>query len=168
MTTEDVFEKLKEWFPSNILSIKGPDIGVNGESWIEVDPIAIIEIIKYLKEEREFLFDYLACETAIDLGENIAIVYILFSYSLRQKLIIKTLVPADRPVVQTVEDIWGAANWYEREIFDLFGVLFHGHSNLRRIMLPEDWVGHPLRKSYREPIEFRRISHKRVSSIKEP
>lgn len=166
MNLEQISEKLKNRFLDAVLGLTSPENGVPGEAWIDVKSSSIGEITKFLKEDPELLFDYLACQTAIDEGEKITIVYILFSYPLGHKAIIKAQIPADRPEIQTVEDCWGAANWFEREIFDLFGVLFKGHSNLRRIMLPHDWVGHPLRKNYKEPVEYRRISHKRDSSIK--
>jgi NADH-quinone oxidoreductase subunit C len=166
MNTKEIFEKLKNQFSEDVLRIEVPEEGVPGESSIYVNPGQISDITKFLKEDSELLFDFLSCETAVDLGDKIEVVYILFSYFLRHKVIVKAQIPAERAEIRTVENVWGAANWFEREIFDLFGVLFHGHSNLRRIMLPEDWVGHPLRKNYEDPVEYRQISHKRESSLK--
>jgi len=65
------------------------------------------------------------------------------------KLTLKVLLPRDNPVVPSVERVWRAADWHEREAYDLFGIIFEGHHNLKRILLPEDWEGHPLRKDYK-------------------
>lgn len=166
MNIEEIFEKLKGRFSEAVVRLETPEEGVDGESWIVVKASDIKSIGKFLKQDPDLFFDYLACETAVDEIEKITMVYILFSYPLRHKVMIKAEIPRDRPEIETVEDLWGAANWFEREIFDLFGVLFHGHSNLRRIMLPEDWIGHPLLKDYKEPEEYRGWSHQRETSIK--
>ena len=71
-------------------------------------------------------------------------------------------MPRDNPKVATVESVWKVANWFEREVYDLFGVIFDGHSDLRRIMLPEDWTGYPLRKDYVEQEEYDGISTQRA------
>jgi NADH-quinone oxidoreductase subunit C len=76
-------------------------------------------------------------------------VYHLYSFALNQKLVVKVLVPKSNPVVPTVSDVWATANWHEREAFDMFGMTFEGHPDLRRILCPEDWEGYPLRKDYK-------------------
>ena len=73
------------------------------------------------------------------------------------QIIIKTIVPKESPRLFTVEHLWKAANWHEREIYDLYGVVFDNHSDLRRILLPDDWQGHPMRKDYQEPDMYRGI-----------
>ena len=82
----------------------------------------------------------------------------MFSYPKKREISIKLRVPSDNPVVQSVESVWPAANWHEREAFDLMGFDFEGHSDLRRILLPPDWEGHPLRKDYKEKAEYRGVS----------
>jgi NADH-quinone oxidoreductase subunit C len=79
--------------------------------------------------------------------------------------VLKVDLPRDTPKIATVENIWKVANWFEREIFDLFGVIFEGHSDLRRILLPEDWEGFPLRKDYIEQEEYDGISTQRAPLV---
>jgi NADH-quinone oxidoreductase subunit C len=74
--------------------------------------------------------------------------------------------PRDNPVVQTVENVWKAANWLEREIYDLLGVVFTGHCDLRRLLMPEDWIGYPLRKDFVEPEEYHGINTRRESLLR--
>ncbi len=95
----------------------------------------------------------------------IEVVYHLFSYRHRHAVVVKAAASRDAPTLPTVSTVWRAAIWQEREIFDLLGVVFTGHPDLRRILLPEDWVGHPLRKDYVEPTEYHGISTKRESLL---
>lgn len=111
----------------------------------------------YLASDEGLHFNSLMCLTAIDLGEELQVVYHLFSIKHRHKLTVKVNAPKDNPKVPTVEGIWPTAGWHEREAFDLVGVEFEGHADLRRILLPEDWEGHPLRVDYEFPKEYRGI-----------
>jgi NADH-quinone oxidoreductase subunit C len=77
--------------------------------------------------------------------------YAILSHKLKERIRLRVMVDGDRPAVDTITTVWPSANYYEREVFDLFGVTFEGHPNLRRIMMPEEWSGHPLRKDY--PVE---------------
>lgn len=98
-------------------------------------------------------FDCLSCLTGIDRGEQIEIVYHLFSYSKKETLVLKTSVPKNNAIVPTVSHIWPSANWMERETFDMVGVKFLGHPDLRQILLPEGFEGHPMLKDYKEKEE---------------
>lgn len=112
----------------------------------------VVRVLFILRDE--FDFESLMCETASDKRDRIVLIYHLFSTKHRQKLAVKVELPREEPRVETAEEVWRAANWYEREIFDLFGVEFVGHSDLVRIMLPQDWEGHPLLKDYSPAPEY--------------
>ncbi|MEI6046739.1 MAG: NADH-quinone oxidoreductase subunit C [Chloroflexota bacterium] len=109
----------------------------------------VVEILRYLRDVERFTM--LEDVTAIDWypkEPRFQVVYNLLSIE-RQKVIrIKVDLPAQNPTIATVTNLWPGANWYEREVFDLFGINFEGHPDLRRIELPEDWDGHPLRRDY--------------------
>lgn len=124
---------------------------------IKVAPEAISDLAKYLLEKPELRFNSLMSLSAVDLGEELQVVYHLFSLEHRHKMTIKVNVPKDTPKVQTVSKVWPTAGWHEREAYDLLGVVFEGHEDLRRILLPDDWEGHPLRKDYEFPKEHRGI-----------
>ncbi len=115
----------------------------------------ILKIIRFLKEEPEIQMDFLKDLTAVDyLGKKVPrfeVVYHLYSIKFRHMIRIKAEVPEEDPVIDTVVPIYRGADWHERECYDMFGITFRGHPDLRRILLPEDWEGHPLRKDY--PLE---------------
>jgi len=135
---------------------------------IMVSPAAIVPVCQFLKDEPDLAFDALSNESGVDYKAKnvIEVVYHLYSYGQRHSIVLKVDAPRDNPVVPTVEHVWKAANWLEREIYDLLGVTFEGHTDLRRLLLPEDWVGHPLRKDYVEPEEYHGISTRRESLLK--
>ena len=93
-------------------------------------------------------FERLTMVTAVDYGEVFTLVYRLKSSMLGAGLFLKCDVPRSQPRIESFYDLWPAADWQEREVFDLFGIEFDGHPDLRRILLPDDWEGHPLRKDY--------------------
>jgi len=102
-----------------------------------------------LKHHRGYLF--LSDVTAVDRYPSeprFEVVYHLLCHDRKDRLRLKCRLPGDAPELDSVTGVWRAANWYEREVFDLFGVRFSGHPDLRRILMPEDWEGHPLRKDY--------------------
>jgi NADH-quinone oxidoreductase subunit C len=156
-----IHENLKMRFGDNVgeVTVDAPDpfIFITAAGWPEV--------AEFLRDEPGYEFDYLAVVTAVDLGDNFQSVYHLLSLTHRHSLVIKVEVPRDKPEVPSVAHVWAAANWHEREEWDLMGVVYTGHPDLRRIMLPEDWVGHPLRKDYEEPKEYHGIAHERASVL---
>jgi NADH-quinone oxidoreductase subunit C len=129
----------------------------------------IVEVCRFLKAEPGLELDFLEDLTAIDWPKRnvIEVVYHLLSYTHRHSIVLK--VEADRasPIVPTVEGVWKTANWFEREVYDLFGVTFEGHPDLRRIMLPDDWIGHPLRKDYQEAGGYHGLSNVRENPLVE-
>jgi NADH-quinone oxidoreductase subunit C len=165
MTTHDVHERLKARFGDDVGPLSEPKI----DPFCVVKRERIVEVCRFLKSEPGLDFDFLEDETAVDWPKRnvIEIVYHLLSYRHRHTLVLK--VEADRaaPSVPTVEGVWKTANWFEREIFDLFGVDFPGHPDLRRIMLPDDWIGHPLRKDYQEAGGWHGINNVRENPLVE-
>ena len=151
MTPQEIVEKLSVKFGSV------SDIGIEAkldnpvDPYIKISPNHILEVTKYLRDDEEMLFDFLSCLSGVDLKGKLAVVYQLFSMVKRHKITLKVEVPTENPNVQSVESIWKSANWHEREAFDLYGINFTGHPDLRRILLPYDWEGHPLRKDYQVP-----------------
>ncbi|MCD6659963.1 MAG: NADH-quinone oxidoreductase subunit C [Lentimicrobium sp.] len=148
MTAAEIFEKLGSEFGSAILSLTEEPAT---DSFITVDPAQLFDICHTLRDEESLLFDYMMSLSALDLGENLGVVYHLYSMTHRHKIVIKVSVSKENPVVPSVERIWRTADWHEREAYDLLGVKFDGHHNLIRILLPYDWEGYPLRKDYVTP-----------------
>jgi len=119
------------------------------EQYFDVPATRLVELCQFLKSDTNLSFDYLSFMTAIDWKTHFEVVYYLFSNTFKQKVVIKVkLENREKPEIPTVTGIWPTADWQEREAFDLFGIYFTGHYNMRRILLPEDWEGYPLRKDY--------------------
>ena len=165
MKADEIHERVAQQFPGKIS-------GFNGEAkdpYFQVGPEVIVDVCRYLRDEGDVKFDILSDLTALDIPKEnkIQIVYHLYSYTPKNQIVLKVDLSRDDPRIATVEKVWKVANWLEREVFDLFGVFFEGHSDLRRIMLPEDWVGHPLRKDYVEQEEYDGISTEREPLVRE-
>lgn len=124
---------------------------------LKVAPEALTDLTPYLRDGEKLRFNSLMCLSGLDLGEELQVVYHLFSIEHRHKMTIKVHVPKEDPKVPTVSKVWPTANWHEREAYDLIGVVFEGHEDLRRILLPDDWAGHPLRKDYEFPKDHRGV-----------
>ena len=119
-----------------------------GQNFIVTTPDAAVPVLEYLKLEADF--DYLVDVTAVDWPkrpDRFDLVYIVYSFSRNERVRIKTAIP-DGFKPRTAVDVHLTANWLEREVFDMFGIEFAGHPDLRRILMPEEWQGHPLRKDY--------------------
>lgn len=144
------------------------------DPWIQVSPSALVEVCEFLRDEPSLDFrhlndlcgcDYLETDPkkAAKFGHepHVEVVYNLSSLKHKHYLKLKVSVPrwkddqpGSLPVVPSVSSVWGIANWHEREAYDLVGIDFGGHPNLRRILCPEDWTGHALRKDYDFPLEY--------------
>jgi NADH-quinone oxidoreductase subunit C len=126
------------------------------ELTLEIAPPKIVSVCGFLKYDQRFV--RLSTVTGVDrypAEPRFEVVYHLHSIERNLRLRLKCRLPGADPVIESVTSVWRSANWYERETFDLFGIRFINHPNLRRIMMPEDWYGHPLRKDY--PITGSRI-----------
>lgn len=163
MEAQETYASLEKLFPGKVRDFKGDVL----EPYLNVEKEHIVEICHFLRTAQSFRFEVLSDLTAIDWPkeEKIQIVYHLFSYAHKHQVILKVDLLRDNPKIATVEEQWKVANWFEREVYDLFGVIFEGHSDLRRIMLPEDWVGFPLRKDYIEQEEYDGISTQRAPLV---
>ena len=122
---------------------------------VTVAPDKLHELLKSLKERPDTNFDYLFCITGVDIQEKLQVVYHLESTIHLHQIVLKTAT-ADRekPVLDSVVDLYRGAELHENEIFDLFGIVFKGHPNLRRMFMPDDWNGYPLRKDYVDDVNI--------------
>lgn len=161
----DVFELLNAEFADAVRDAIAdglhPSITVAAERWHDV--------ALFLRDDGRLGFDWLRCISGVDHVEDkrLTAVYHLHAtqrpanplgmWALRHEIAVKIHVDRDHPQVPSVADVWPAANWHEREAFDLLGIVFEGHPDLRRILCCEDWVGHPLRKDYEFPLEYHGI-----------
>lgn len=146
MTPEQIHDKLKSEFAEAVLDFNDDVF----DPYIKVVPEKIFEIAKFLKEDAELDFTSLMCLSGMDYGAEspLGVVYHLHSMKHKHKIAIRVDLPGDNPALPSVERIWRTADWHEREAFDLFGIHFEGHRDLRRILCPDDWEGYPLRKDY--------------------
>ncbi len=165
MKASEIYEKVAQEFP-------GVTSAFNGEAMdpcFTVNSDRIKEVCLCLRDGPELKFEVLSDLTALDFPKEnkIQVVYHLQSYTHGHLIVLKVDLPRDQPSITTMEGVWKVANWFEREAFDLFGINFEGHSDLRRIMLPEDWKGHPLRKDYLEQEEYDGISTQREPLVRE-
>lgn len=165
MTAKEIFERVNELCPGAATDLEEECL----DPFFKVNAANLKEVCLALRDDGALKFSVLSDLTAVDLPtENvIQVVYHLYSYEPPQQIVIKADVDRDAARIATVEDVWKVANWFEREVFDLFGVLFEGHSDLRRILLPEDWVGYPLRKDFVEQEEYDGISTEREPLVPE-
>ena len=142
--SQNVCKKIAEKFPESIDKEQNKD-------WIQLKPENWLEIAKWLKSNESLYFDSLQCNTGMDLGEGILESrYNLHSMKHLHNIEIRIKVSVEKPDIPSVEEVWRVADWFERETYDMFGINFIGHRDLRRILLPEDWEGWPLRKDYEE------------------
>lgn len=167
LTLESILERIKERDPQSVIGT-----APNGARWIRVTPSRILDVARLLKDDSALCFEQLCCLTGVDLlkyfappdvspSEQFACVYDLYSVSLGHSVRLKVKVPRSAPEVPSVESVWGVASFFEREIFDLYGVVFAGHHDLRRLLLPPDWEGYPMRKDYEYPLAYGGVEFRR-------
>lgn len=145
-----VVERLRAWSPNAISEI----IEFRGETTIVLPRNLLRDAALRCRDDKALQFNLLSDATCLDrypLESRFELNYHLVSIPQRQRVRLRVRLPGDDPVVDSLVPVWPGANWLEREIFDLFGIRFNEHPDLRRILLPEDWEGYPLRRDY--PVE---------------
>lgn len=128
-----------------------------------IDSRDLLPVCRRLFEDPALYFDMLSCVTGLDNGPGAAtmeVLYHLYSIPFNRSLVLKVILTRDKPEVESVSGIWKSANWLEREVYDMFGIHFDNHPDLRRILMPNDWVGYPLRKDYQHQELYRDIKVK--------
>jgi NADH-quinone oxidoreductase subunit C len=173
MDAQGIYNRLEAAFQSRLVARDFEAI----DPWIEIKPEGLFDACRFLQQEHDLKFDMLNCITAVDYCEpdekkaaqvkwqpHLELLYHLSSTVHRHRIVLKVGLPrwkddrpGELPEVQSVSQIWSTAEWHEREVFDLSGVRFLGNPDLRRILCPEDWQGHPLRKDYQQPSEYHGI-----------
>jgi NADH-quinone oxidoreductase subunit C len=148
MIPSEITELLKARFGDAVLDAKPEGVI---DPWVKIAPDRIREVAQFLRDDRT-QFDTLMCLSGMDYtGGKLGVVYHLASTTLGHKITLKVEVSAGTPRVQSVESVWKTADWHEREAYDMIGIVFDGHPDLRRILCPYDWEGYPLRKDYKVP-----------------
>ncbi len=147
MTNDELKTKIETQFKDSAQSVA---LSTQGEVLLTVKSETYLAVAQALKENGEFAFDHLSSLTAVDYPKEnkITVVSHLWSYTKKHQLTLKLDVPRATPLAPTLENVWKSANWFEREVFDLYGVVFENHTDLRRIMMPDDYLKYPLRKDF--------------------
>ena len=164
-TAEEIFNQLKEKFGSSVIELK-TDKPV--EPFVIVNPLEVDKICLFIQAENDLQFDSLMNLSGVDdangtkekdekgletiKGGTLSVYYHLESTKLKHKLTLKVSTDREKPEVVTVTEVWKGADWHEREAYDMYGIIFLNHPDLRRILMPYDWeFGYPLRKDYKNP-----------------
>ena len=148
MNNEELKSRLSELFPTEAFE--------EGTEWLTVmaDPTAWKEFAHQLRFNDELNFDFLFCITCVDWKTHFTMVYHLRSTTHKHIIVVKSKLDRINPEIETVCDIWRTAEFHEREAYDLFGVKFINHPDLRRLFMTDEWVGWPLRKDYEDPVNM--------------
>ena len=155
MTSREIAQMLGTNFGGKILAAlpddKHPRVHVAAADWRA--------IAEFLRQDPALQLDWLQNLSGVDYvaDEKMCVVYDLWSSDLRHEFAVKVYFDRENPHIPSVSDLWRAADWHEREAFDMFGIIFDGHPDLRRILCADDWVGYPLRKDYIFPREYHGI-----------
>jgi NADH-quinone oxidoreductase subunit C len=148
LSPTNIHDKLKARFGDAILEFK-PDAVV--DAWIKVAPEKILDVCLFARDEESLKFDAVMCLSGVDYKNELGVVYHLHSMTHDHKIVLKVILPKEKPHVPSVQGVWKTANWHEREAYDMMGIIFDGHPDFRRILCPDDWEGYPLRKDYKVP-----------------
>jgi len=148
MTKDELRDFIVEHFEGKLTLL---DTG-RYDPFFEVKPADLVETARALRDDEQLRFDFLCCISGVDTGERFEVVYSLASTINCYRVDIKLFLPYDAAEVDSLIDIWLGANWFEREVWELYGINIRNHPNLTRFLLPEDWnQGHPMRKDWDAP-----------------
>ncbi len=142
--------RIRDWRPESVAGL----ISFRGELTVIIYREHLRPLAEFMQSDHGMAFHFLSDITGLDrfpIEPRFELNYHLLALARRETLRLRVRLPGDDPVIESVVPVWPTANWHEREIFDLLGVRFEGHPNLRRMLLPDDWEGYPLRKDY--PVE---------------
>lgn len=167
MTPEAIFQRLQDELGAEAVIEIHADPAREKDAWIKVFPAKIEAVCERLREDPELDCEYLECITGVDYPKEnaIAVVYHVYSFTKKHRVVLKAFCDRAAPSLPTIVNVWSAANWQERECFDLLGVDFQGHPDQRRLLLPDDWEGHPLRKDYTEKESYHGIPTVRPNPV---
>jgi NADH-quinone oxidoreductase subunit C len=173
MTSAEIIALLEEKFGDRIKAKKPDAI----DPFIVIEPENLLEVCRFLRDDPRLRFEFLNCVSGVDYLEldpkkapksgfdpHLEVAYHFSSFTHKHRLVVKLILPrwkgnkpGELPEVPSLTPLWETAEWHEREVYDLTGVWFTGHPELTRILLSEDWEGHPLRKDYEFPLEYHGI-----------
>jgi NADH-quinone oxidoreductase subunit C len=159
MTIEDAAARLKAGLPDIMTEVHR---GQAGDPWLTIPPASVLSVLRFLRDELGHAF--LSNLSGVDDGTSLTVVYHVARPGDADCLALKAVLPRDAAIVESVSGLYGNAGWFEREAFDLLGIRFQNHPDPRRLMMPDDWEGHPLRKDYAPPAEYRGIPCDRPDS----
>jgi NADH-quinone oxidoreductase subunit C len=151
MNPQEIAALLSEQFGDGILESETDNLN----PWSAVNPPSILEVCRFIRSDSRLEMDHLELLGGVDYKDRIEVIYVVYSMKHRHRYTLKCRLPREEPHLPTVESVWNVANWHERETYDMLGVLFDGHSDMRRILCPDDWEGYPLRKDYKAPESYR-------------
>lgn len=151
MDSPAVFKLIESKYPD---ALKSTDLEGLEQS-VTIGANSIVDVCKFLKTESELQFTSLMCLSGVDFEDKMEVVYHLHSLLHNHRVTLKVELPRENPKLPSVTIVWKAANWHEREAYDMFGIVFEDHPNLKRILLPDDWEGFPLRKDHVDAEEYR-------------
>jgi NADH-quinone oxidoreductase subunit C len=151
MTPQEIAALLTEKFSSQVLESKTDVIN----PWSAIETSAVLDVCRFMRSDERLSMDHLELLGGADYKDRLEVVYVIYSMKHHHRYTLKCRLPREAPKLHTVEAIWAVANWHEREAFDMFGIVFEGNSDMRRILCPDDWEGYPLRKDYKPPKTYR-------------
>ncbi len=154
MDPKAIYEALKARFGDAVTEFQGEGFR---PPFVVAAPASFADVALFLRDDPGMRFDSLMCLSGVDAKDRFAVACHLHSTVHRHAIGLKAFLPKENPSLPSVDAVWPAANFMEREAYDLFGIVFKGSKDLRRILLPEDWEGHPLRKDYKYPDSYHGI-----------